>query len=74
MGVARRVAVMRRTVTGEAAMIGVFIVPPHRTIGVEHRRNIQPVAIDDLPPLKWSSLRYDFHQEDMINGKEAAYI
>jgi acetyl esterase/lipase len=26
-----------------------------------------------LPPLKWSSLRYDFHQEDMINGKDASY-
>jgi outer membrane receptor protein involved in Fe transport len=28
---------------------------------------------NDLPPLKWSSVRYDFHQEDRINGKEAAY-
>ena len=27
----------------------------------------------DLPPLKWSSVRYDFDQEDRINGQEAAY-
>ena len=27
----------------------------------------------DLPPLKWSSVRYDFDQEDRTNGKEAAY-
>ena len=27
----------------------------------------------DLPPLKWSSLKYDFDEEDKINGKEAAY-
>ncbi len=27
----------------------------------------------DLPPLKWSSLKYDFDPEDRTNGKEAAY-
>ncbi len=27
----------------------------------------------DLPPLKWSSLKYDFRMEDEIDGKEAAY-
>jgi len=27
----------------------------------------------DLPPLKWSSLKYDFRMEDKINGKEEAY-
>ena len=27
----------------------------------------------DLPPLKWSSVRYDFDEEDKINGKEAVY-
>jgi len=27
----------------------------------------------DLPPLKWSSLKYDFRTEDKINGKEEAY-
>ena len=27
----------------------------------------------DLPPLKWSSVKYYFDQEDMTNGKEAAY-
>ena len=27
----------------------------------------------DLPPLKWSSLKYDFEPEDRTNGKEAAY-
>jgi hypothetical protein len=29
--------------------------------------------VTDLPPLKWSSVRYDFDQEDRTNGKEAAY-
>ncbi len=27
----------------------------------------------DLPPLKWSSLKYDFRMEDEIDGKEEAY-
>ena len=27
----------------------------------------------DLPPLKWSSLKYVFRMEDKIDGKEAAY-
>jgi hypothetical protein len=31
------------------------------------------LTASDLPPLKWSSLRYDFDQEDRTNGKEAAY-
>ncbi len=35
--------------------------------------NDKAVVLIDLPPLKWSSVRYDFHQEDRINGKEAAY-
>ena len=28
---------------------------------------------DDLPPLKWSSLKYVLILEDEINGEEAAY-
>jgi PRC-barrel domain len=31
------------------------------------------VAVPDLPPLKWSSLKYDFRTEDKIDGKEEAY-
>jgi hypothetical protein len=27
----------------------------------------------DLPPLKWSSLKYDFRMEDKLDGKEEAY-
>ena len=27
----------------------------------------------DLPPLKWSSLKYVFRMEDRIDGKEEAY-
>ena len=27
----------------------------------------------DLPPLKWSSLKYDFRMEDEIDGEEEAY-
>ena len=27
----------------------------------------------DLPPLKWSYLKYDFDQEDRTNGKEEAH-
>jgi hypothetical protein len=26
-----------------------------------------------LPPLKWSSVKYDFRMEDKIDGKEEAY-
>lgn len=29
--------------------------------------------IGDLPPLKWSSLKYGFAVEDRIDGKEEAY-
>lgn len=31
------------------------------------------IGVIDLPPLKWSSLKYDFRMEDKINGKEEAY-
>ena len=27
----------------------------------------------ELPPLKWSSMKYDFWLEDEIDGKEEAY-
>ena len=33
----------------------------------------EPTMATDLPPLKWSSLKYDFRTEDKINGKEEAY-
>ena len=29
--------------------------------------------LSDLPPLKWSSLKYVLTLEDEINGEEAAY-
>lgn len=29
--------------------------------------------LGDLPPLKWSSLKYDFRMEDKLDGKEEAY-
>ncbi len=32
-----------------------------------------PVVPGDLPPLKWSSLRYVLTMEDEIDGEEAAY-
>jgi hypothetical protein len=31
------------------------------------------VALTDLPPSKWSSLKYDFRTEDKINGEEELY-
>ncbi len=31
------------------------------------------VVLIDLPPLKWSYLKYDFDQEDRTNGKEEAH-
>lgn len=31
------------------------------------------LGIPDLPPLKWSSLKYGFAVEDRIDGKEEAY-
>ena len=42
-------------------------------VGLIHERDLKAIVYSDLPPLKWSSLRYDFHQEDMINGKDASY-
>jgi hypothetical protein len=30
-------------------------------------------ALRDLPPLKWSSLKYVLTMEDEINGEEEAY-
>lgn len=38
-----------------------------------HRARQHLVAPSDLPPLKWSSLKYDFRMEDKIDGKEEAY-
>ena len=32
-----------------------------------------PRKVCDLPPLKWSSLKYDFRMEDEIDGEEEAY-
>ncbi len=32
-----------------------------------------PALKPDLPPLKWSSLKYDFRMEDEIDGEEEAY-
>jgi len=41
------------------------------------RKNYRPVTshghLPDLPPLKWSSLKYVLTMEDEINGEEAAY-
>jgi hypothetical protein len=34
---------------------------------------VMSVANFDLPPLKWSSLKYYFWMEDEIDGKEKAY-
>jgi hypothetical protein len=34
---------------------------------------IRATLADDLPPLKWSSLKYVFRMEDKIDGKEEAY-
>jgi hypothetical protein len=34
---------------------------------------LRPTAMCDLPPLKWSSLKYDFRTEDKVNGEEEAY-
>jgi hypothetical protein len=36
-------------------------------------RVIVIAVIPDLPPLKWSSLKYVLTMEDEINGEEAAY-
>ena len=33
----------------------------------------KPCPTSDLPPLKWSSLKYVLTMEDEINGEEAAY-
>ena len=33
----------------------------------------EPLVDVDLPPLKWSSLKYYFWMEDEIDGKEKAY-
>jgi hypothetical protein len=30
-------------------------------------------ALGDLPPLKWSSVKYYFRMEDKIDGQEEAY-
>lgn len=39
----------------------------------ENNPYVFPNESSDLPPLKWSSLKYDFRMEDKINGKEEAY-
>ena len=35
--------------------------------------NVVTSQCGDLPPLKWSSLKYVFRMEDRIDGKEEAY-
>jgi hypothetical protein len=37
------------------------------------RAEIDPDSLRDLPPLKWSSLKYDFGRGGYGDGKEAAY-
>ena len=45
-----------------------------KSVGQKHGdRLVKARGERDLPPLKWSSVRYDFDQEDRINGQEAAY-
>ncbi len=38
-----------------------------------NRADAMTLATPDLPPLKWSSLRYVLTMEDEIDGEEAAY-
>jgi len=38
-----------------------------------HPEVVAKVGTGDLPPLKWSSLKYVFRMEDKIDGKEEAY-
>ena len=44
------------------------IRPSGRMVAAKER-----IASVDLPPLKWSSLKYDFRMEDEIDGEEEAY-
>lgn len=37
------------------------------------RISTRAILFGDLPPLKWSSLKYDFRMEDKLDGKEEAY-
>jgi len=39
----------------------------------EHGGPVRSSSGFDLPPLKWSSLKYDFWMEDKIDGEEEAY-
>ena len=50
--------------------MGFFHIPPVRAQRVELNRWC---SISDLPPLKWSSLKYVLPMEDEINGEETAY-
>lgn len=50
------------------ATLGCIITSTPGTIWVDFDE-----ASGDLPPLKWSSLKYDFRTEDKIDGKEEAY-
>ena len=34
---------------------------------------IKRIRLGDLPPLKWSSLKYGLTMEELIDGKEEAY-
>ena len=47
------------------------IVPDFRRVAFGSGVNYQ--GRTDLPPLKWSSLRYDFAMKEDSDGKEAAY-
>jgi hypothetical protein len=49
-------------VGGGGLSIGYLVAPAEWSAGLA-----------DLPPLKWSSLKYVLTMEDEINGEEAAY-
>jgi hypothetical protein len=44
-----------------------------KTRGRDSRYDLAGGAAPDLPPLKWSSLKYDLRTEDRVNGEEEAY-
>ncbi|WP_416193078.1 hypothetical protein [Nitrobacter sp. TKz-YC01] len=49
------------------------LTPDPRNARTHPKRQIDQLRASDLPPLKWSSLKYVFRMEDTIDGKEEAY-
>ena len=59
--------------TAAAPPTGLTAMPSPEPLPAPVSGQRHEITSSDLPPLKWSSLKYIFRMEDEIDGKEEAY-